>query len=74
MVQEINSEITGSMWKVLCKVNQRVAKGDEIFIVESMKMEIPVLAEEDGLIVEILVNEGQTITEGQLMARVEPNK
>lgn len=58
------SEISGSVWKVLVKEGDAVAEDDTVAIVESMKMEIPVLAPEGGVVGKILVAEGQAITEG----------
>lgn len=66
----IKSEITGSVWKIVVETGQRLAQDDTIMIMESMKMEIPVLAPEDGIITEIVVAEGDTIAEGMLVARM----
>lgn len=71
MVGNINSEVTGSIWKVLCEKGQKIAEGDSLFILESMKMEIPVLADEDGTILDVLVAEGDSVTDGQTLARFE---
>lgn len=68
---EAKSEITGSVWKIVTKPGDQVASGDVLMILESMKMEIPVIAEEDGTIKEIVVAEGQAIAEGQTVAILE---
>lgn len=68
---EIKSEITGSVWKIITKPSDAVASGDALMILESMKMEIPVIAEDGGTIVEILVIEGQAVSEGQVVALLE---
>ena len=65
---EIQSEITGSVWKILKTAGEAVAEGDVIMIMESMKMEIPVIAEEDGTIAEIRVAEGDSVSEGDVVA------
>lgn len=65
---EVKSEITGSVWKITSKLGDSVASGDVLMILESMKMEIPVVPEDDGTIVEILVIEGQSVAEGQVVA------
>jgi acetyl-CoA carboxylase biotin carboxyl carrier protein len=48
-----------------------VAEDEPILILESMKMEIPVAAPEDGTVKEILVGEGDIVTEGSVVARIE---
>jgi acetyl-CoA carboxylase biotin carboxyl carrier protein len=53
------------------KVGDTVEEDDEIMILESMKMEIPVLAPEDGTIKEILVQEGDSVVEDQTVAKLE---
>lgn len=68
---EVKTEITGNVWKVVKQVGDQVAEDEPIIILESMKMEIPVAATEDGAVVEILVAEGDTIAEGSVIARIE---
>lgn len=68
---EVKSEITGSVWKIITRPSDEVASGDALMILESMKMEIPVIAEDGGTIVEILVIEGQAVSEGQVVALLE---
>lgn len=58
------SEVTGSVWKIITTVGQTLEPGDTIMIIESMKMEIPVIAEEGGTIREFKVAEGVPVTEG----------
>ena len=69
--QEVVSEITGKIWKVEGKVGQSVEADDPIVIIESMKMEIPVLAPAAGKITEIRVGEGDDVEDGQVVAIVE---
>lgn len=64
MANVIKAHITGTVWKIEVKVGDRVEEGTTVAILESMKMEMPVEAEEDGVIDEILVTEGQAVTEG----------
>ncbi|ADH87698.1 biotin/lipoyl attachment domain-containing protein [Ancylobacter novellus DSM 506] len=68
---DIKTEITGNVWKIEKAVGEQVGEEDVILILESMKMEIPVSAPEDGVIIEILVAEGDTVTEGTVVARIE---
>ncbi len=64
----MKSEITGTVWRILAKVGDNVAEEDQIMILESMKMEIPVLAPDAGTIQKILVQEGDAVSEGQVVA------
>ena len=68
---EIKSQIKAIVWKVVKKVNDNVAVDEDIIILESMKMEIPVTSEISGTIKSIEVNEGDEIDEGQVVAIVE---
>lgn len=66
--QPVKSEITGTVWKILAKIGDKVVEEDQIMILESMKMEIPVLAPDAGTIGKILVQEGEAVSEGQVVA------
>ena len=68
---EVKSVVTGSVWKIVASVGQRLSAGDEIMILESMKMEIPVIAEDGGVLKELKVAEGTTVNEGQVVAVIE---
>lgn len=68
---EAKSEVTGSVWKIVTEVGQQVEAGDTIMIIESMKMEIPVIAEESGTIKTFLVKEETAVSEGQVVAVLE---
>lgn len=70
-IVEVKAEITGNVWKIVAAAGDEIAEDQEILILESMKMEIPVAAPEEGKIKEILVSEGETITEGTVVARIE---
>ena len=69
--KEIKSEITGSVWKILKRPGDSVGEEDSLMILESMKMEIPVLAEASGTVVEIRVEENTPVAEGQVLAVLE---
>jgi len=71
MADEIRAEMVANVWKVVKAAGDEVVEGDTLVILESMKMEIPVIAEADGTVVEIAVNEGDVIQEGDLIAVVE---
>ncbi|MGB5802085.1 MAG: acetyl-CoA carboxylase biotin carboxyl carrier protein subunit [Mesorhizobium sp.] len=68
---DIKTEITGNVWKIVAEVGQSLEEDDPIMILESMKMEIPVAAPESGKLVAILATEGDTVTEGTVVARIE---
>ena len=70
-MQEIRAPITGSMWKVLVAVGDQVSEDDELMIIESMKLEIPVEAEADGVVTHIHVAEGDAVSEGQLLIELD---
>ena len=71
MPDEIRAEMVANVWKVVAAKGDSVDDGDTLVILESMKMEIPVLAESSGVVAEIAVNEGDVVQEGDLIARVE---
>jgi biotin carboxyl carrier protein len=68
---QAKTEVTGSVWKIVTTIGQKLAPGDTIMIVESMKMEIPVIAEEGGTIAAFLVSEGRSVAEGDAVAVLE---
>lgn len=69
-IHRIESQVSGTVWKVERQTGASVADGDTILIIESMKMEIPVDAPGAGTLRELLVAEGDTVTEGQVLAVV----
>ena len=69
--QEVESEVTGNVWKVLKSTGDSVAEGEVIMILESMKMEIPVEAPSDGTVVSILAELGHQVEEDQVVAVIE---
>lgn len=68
---EIRTDITGTVWKVLKQVGDTVEEDEPILILESMKMEIPVAAPERGVVEAIHVREGETASEGSVVARIK---
>ena len=67
----IEAHITGNVWKITCKIGDEISDGDEVAILESMKMEIPVESEDDGVVKEIKCEEGQSVSEGDVMIVLE---
>ncbi|MBO3746475.1 biotin/lipoyl-binding carrier protein [Streptosporangiaceae bacterium NEAU-GS5] len=67
---EVRAEMVANVWKVLVANGDEVTDGDTLVILESMKMEIPVIAEDDG-VVTIKVAEGDVVQEGDLIATID---
>ena len=68
---EILAPVTGTVWKVETKVGAQVSEGETLFVLESMKMEIPVEASEAGRVAKVYVAEGQAVEEGTPLATLE---
>ena len=64
---DIPAHITGVVWKIDCAVGDQIAEGDTVVVLESMKMEMPVEAEEAGTVTEIRCAEGQAVHEGDTL-------
>ncbi|WP_207538689.1 acyl-CoA carboxylase biotin carboxyl carrier protein subunit [Sabulicella rubraurantiaca] len=67
-VTTIRAEIGAAVWKITAPAGTEVAEEEPVLILESMKMEIPVLAPHAGRVLELLVEEGQQVEEGQPLA------
>jgi acetyl-CoA carboxylase biotin carboxyl carrier protein len=65
---KIVAEVAGKVWKIEVQVGAQLAADDAILILESMKMEIPVVAPGPGRLVEILFKEGEAVAEGDVLA------
>jgi len=72
-IVEIRAELTATVWKVIAEVGASVAEGDELVILESMKMEIPVVAPVAGTLSEMRVAEEDRISEGDVVAVIDPS-
>jgi acetyl-CoA carboxylase biotin carboxyl carrier protein len=70
-VSEVRAEMVANVWKVVAAAGDTVSDGDTLVILESMKMEIPVIAEDDGVVARLAVNEGDVVQEGDLIAVIE---
>jgi acetyl-CoA carboxylase biotin carboxyl carrier protein len=70
-VAEVRAEMVANVWKVVAAEGDAVADGDTLVILESMKMEIPVLAEDAGTLTRLAVAEGDVVQEGDLIAVIE---
>ncbi|AWV88412.1 acetyl-CoA carboxylase biotin carboxyl carrier protein subunit [Bradymonas sediminis] len=68
---DIKAHITGTVWKIEVEIGDEVEEDDEVIILESMKMEMPVEAPCDGVIKEILIKEGDAVDEDQVLIIME---
>jgi len=71
-VTKVRAEISANVWQVRTEVGARVLEGDELVILESMKMEIPVTAPAAGLVTEVRVAAEDKVQEGDVVAVLEP--
>lgn len=71
MAEEVKAHITGTVWKIQVQVGDEVEEEDELIILESMKMEIPVESPVDGVVKEIRINEADPVEEGQILIIIE---
>ena len=67
---EVRAEMVANVWKVVASEGDHVDDGDTLVILESMKMEIPVLAESAGTVTSLQVAEGDVVQEGDLIAEI----
>ena len=68
---DVVAHITGTVWKVECEVGQEIEEGDTVVTLESMKMEMPVDAEDGGTVSEVKCSEGQAVKEGEVLVVLE---
>ena len=68
---EVRAEITANVWQVRTEVGASVAEGDELVILESMKMEIPVTAPVAGTVSAVHVAPDTQVQEGDLVATID---
>jgi biotin carboxyl carrier protein len=69
-VAEVRAEMVANVWKVVATEGDQIEDGDTLVILESMKMEIPVLAEGSGTLAKLHVSEGDVVQEGDLIATI----
>lgn len=67
MPAEVCAEMVANVVQVVVETDAQVAAGDTLLILESMKMEIPVLAEVGGVVSDIKVREGDVVQEGDVL-------
>ena len=71
MPHEVQAEMVANVWKIVVAPGDHVSDGDILLILESMKMEIPVLAERAGTVTEVAVTEGDVVQEGDILVILE---
>ena len=71
MAEDVVAEMVANVWKVVVAEGDEVAEGDTLVILESMKMEIPVVTEQGGRVAQLKVAEGDVVQEGDLIAVIE---
>ena len=73
MSREIRSVVTGTVYQIEVAAGEQIKSGADLIILESMKMEIPIVAESDGTVIDVRCNEGDSVIEGQVLVMVEPD-
>ena len=74
VVEQIQAEMVSNVLKIVVTVGDQIGPGDTVVILESMKVEIPVVCESGGVITEIAVHEGEVIQEGDLIAVIDSDQ
>jgi biotin carboxyl carrier protein len=69
--EQVVAEMVANVWKVVVAEGDTVAPGDELVILESMKMEIPVITEDGGVVAKLNVGEGDVVQEGDVIAEID---
>jgi acetyl-CoA carboxylase biotin carboxyl carrier protein len=68
---EVLTNMAGNVWKVVVQPGDQVTEGQDVVILESMKMEIPVSSEASGIVDEIIVNEGDFVNDGDVVIKLK---
>lgn len=70
-MHEIKASMAGNVWKIVVEAGEPVEAGQDVVILESMKMEIPISSESKGTVKEIKVEEGSFVNEGDVLITLE---
>jgi biotin carboxyl carrier protein len=68
----VSADVTGTVWKIVVDVGDKVSQDQDLVILESMKMEIPACAPTAGVVLRILVEQGEAVKEGCGLVVIEP--
>lgn len=68
---EVKASMAGSIWQINVKQGDTVEQNEDVVILESMKMEIPLASEKSGVVKEILKNEGDFVNDGDVIIVIE---
>ncbi|RDI53204.1 biotin/lipoyl-binding carrier protein [Nocardia mexicana] len=68
MAEEVLAEMVSTVYEIVATEGAAIQEGDTLVMLESMKMEIPVVAESDGTVTSINVSAGQVLQKGDLIA------
>ena len=71
MQTNVEAHITGTIFAIETEVGAKVAAGDVLVVLESMKMEMPVEAPVAGRVAEVRVSEGESVDEGAVLCVLE---
>ncbi|CAG9613374.1 MULTISPECIES: acetyl-CoA carboxylase biotin carboxyl carrier protein subunit [Bacillus] len=71
MMTKVYATMAGNVWKIVVGVGDTVEEDQDVVILESMKMEIPIAVEESGTVMKILVQEGDFVNEGDVLVEIE---
>ncbi|SET37877.1 acetyl-CoA carboxylase biotin carboxyl carrier protein [Salinibacillus kushneri] len=70
-MKKIKSTMAGNVWKIVVEEGEEITSDQDVVILESMKMEIPITSESNGMVKEIKVQEGDFVNEGDTLAVLE---
>lgn len=71
MMTKVYASMAGNVWKIVVGVGDTVEEEQDVVILESMKMEIPIVSEEAGAVMKINVQEGDFVNEGDVLLEIE---
>ncbi|HJV16493.1 MAG TPA: acetyl-CoA carboxylase biotin carboxyl carrier protein subunit [Bacillales bacterium] len=67
----VTASMAGSVWKILVKEGDQVTAEEDVVILESMKMEIPISVEEDGTVKKVHIQEGDFVNDSDILIEIE---
>ncbi len=68
---EVVASMAGNVWKILVSEGEEVKAGQDVVILESMKMEIPIAAEEDGIVKKVHIQEGDFVNDADVLVELD---